>query len=67
MAQSSGNAMLEALLAELEKSFGYTSFKSDVQKRAILSIAQGIYNNKTVYCSSHVCILWLYIVCFATM
>ena len=32
---------LQAALAELEKSFGHSSFKSDLQKEAILSINKG--------------------------
>lgn len=36
-----GSDILEAVLAELKKSFGYSSFKSNVQKRAVLSIAEG--------------------------
>ena len=36
-----GSDALEAVLAELKKSFGYSSFKSSVQKRAVLSIVEG--------------------------
>lgn len=32
---------LEAILTELKKSFGYSSFKSSVQERAVVSIAKG--------------------------
>ena len=33
--------VLEAILTELKKSFGYSSFKSSVQERAVVSIAKG--------------------------
>ena len=32
---------MQRALVQLEKSFGYTSFKSDLQKRAVLSITEG--------------------------
>lgn len=39
MDRSSGS--LQAVLVELEKSFGHTSFKSEVQERAVLSVTEG--------------------------
>ena len=41
MAQPTGT--MQKALVQLEKSFGYTCFKSDLQKRAVLSITEGIY------------------------
>ena len=36
-----GYSSLQAALVELQRSFGHSSFKSEVQKKAVLSITQG--------------------------